>query len=139
MKTGRKRIISSAIFACIMISQNVSFATSQGVNEGGDDLKDSKPLTSGEVTTKDIEALPAPLSKPALGLQQYKTDGPARIRAFISYGLQNRFQVQGRKIREVIGQGFLYSINSDESGNHVFITPVAAKGEMIDLTFICDL
>jgi hypothetical protein len=76
--------------------------------------------------------------KPASRLQQYETDGPARIRAVVSYGLQNRFQVQGRKIREVIGQGFLYSINSDESGNHVFITPVAAKGEMIDLTFICD-
>lgn len=141
MKTGRKRIISSAIFACILISQNVAFANSQGAVENSspaNDLKDSKPLTSGDVTTKDIEALLAPLSKPASRLQQYETDGPARIRAVVSYGLQNRFQVQGRKIREVIGQGFLYSINSDESGNHVFITPVAAKGEMIDLTFICD-
>ena len=141
MKTGRKRIISSAIFACILISQNVAFATSQGAVENSspaNDLKDSKPLTSGDVTTKDVEALLTNLSKPALGLQQYETDGFKRIRAFISYGLQNRFQVQERKIREVIGQGFLYSINSDESGNHVFITPVAAKGEMIDLTFICD-
>lgn len=141
MKTGRKRIISSAIFACILISQNVAFATSQGGVENSspaNDLKDLKTLTSGDVTTKDIEALLAPLSKPASRLQQYETDGPARIRAVVSYGLQNRFQVQGRKIREVIGQGFLYSINSDESGNHVFITPVAAKGEMIDLTFICD-
>jgi hypothetical protein len=101
-------------------------------------LKDSKLLPSGDVTTKDVEALLAPLSKPASGLQQYETDGPARIRALVSYGLQNRFQVQGKKIREVIGQGFLYSINSDESGNHVFITPIAPKGEMIDLTFICD-
>lgn len=141
MKTGRKRIISSAIFACILISQNVAFATSQGGVENSspaNDLKDLKTLTSGDVTTKDIEALLAPLSKPASRLQQYETDGPARIRAVVSYGLQNRFQVQGRKIREVIGQGFLYSINSDESGNHVFITPVAAKGEMIDLTFIYD-
>ena len=141
MKTGRKRIISSAIFACILISQNVAFANSQGAVENSspaNDLKDSKPLTSGDVTTKDVEALLTNLSKPALGLQQYETDRSARIRAFISYGLQNRFQVQGRKIREVIGQGFLYSINSDESGNHVFITPVAAKEEMIDLTFICD-
>ena len=139
MKTGRKRIISSAIFVYILISQNVAFATSQGVvSSPANDLKDLKPLTSSDVTTKDIEALLAPLSKPASRLQQYETDGPARIRAVVSYGLQNRFQVQGRKIREVIGQGFLYSINSDESGNHVFITPVAAKGEMIDLTFICD-
>lgn len=139
MKTGRKRVISSAIFACIMISQNVAFATSQGaVSSPVNDFKDSKPLTSANVTTKDVKALLVPLSKPALGLQQYETDGPTRIRAVVSYGLQNRFQVQGRKIREVIGQGFLYSINSDESGNHVFITPVAAKGEMIDLTFICD-
>lgn len=141
MKTGRKRIISSAIFACILISQNVAFATSQGAVENSspaNDLKDSKPLTSSDVTTKDIEALLADQGTAALGLQQYETDGPARIRAVVSYGLQNRFQVQGRKIREVIGQGFLYSINSDESGNHVFITPIAAKGEMIDLTFICD-
>ena len=141
MKTGRKRIISSAIFACILISQNVAFANSQGAVENSspaNDLKDSKPLTSGDVTTKDIEALLADQGTAALGLQQYETDGPARIRAVVSYGLQNRFQVQGRKIREVIGQGFLYSINSDESGNHVFITPVATKGEMIDLTFICD-
>jgi hypothetical protein len=138
MKTYNKRIVSSAIFACILISQNVAFATSQGANGGGDDLNDSKPLTSGDVTTKDVEALLATPRKPALGLQQYKTDKPTRIRAVVSYGLQNRFQVQGRKIREVIGQGFLYSINSDESGNHVFITPVAALGEMIDLTFICD-
>lgn len=139
MKTGRKRIISSAIFVYILISQNVAFATSQGVvSSPANDLKDSKPLTSGDVTTKDIEALLADQGTAALGLQQYQTDGFKRIRAFISYGLQNRFQVQGRKIREVIGQGFLYSINSDESGNHVFITPVATKGEMIDLTFICD-
>ena len=141
MKTGRKRIISSAIFACILISQNVAFATSQGAVENSspaNDLKDSKSLPSGDVTTKGSEALLAPLSKPALGLQQYETDGPTRIRAVVSYGLQNRFQVRGRKIREVIGQGFLYSINSDESGNHVFITPVAALSEMIDLTFICD-
>ena len=141
MKMGRKRIISSAIFAYILISQNVAFATSQGAVENSspaNDLKDSKPLTSGDVTTKDIEALLAGQGTAALGLQQYETDGFKRIRAFISYGLQNRFQVQGRKIREVIGQGFLYSINSDESGNHVFIMPAAAKGEMIDLTFICD-
>lgn len=141
MKTGRKRIISSAIFACILISQNVAFATFQGAVENSspaNDLNDSKPLTSGDVTTKDIEALIAGQGTAALGLQQYETDRSARIRAVVSYGLQNRFQVQGRKIREVIGQGFLYSINSDESGNHVFITPVAAKGEMIDLTFICD-
>ena len=142
MKTGRKRIISSIIFSCLaVITQSTAFATSQGVVENSspaNGLKDSKLLPSGDVTTKDVEALPAPLSKPALGLQQYETDRSARIRAFISYGLQNRFQVQGRKIREVIGQGFLYSINSDESGNHVFITPVAAKGEIIDLTFICD-
>ena len=142
MKTYNKRIVSSIIFSCLaVITQSTAFATSQGVVENSspaNGLKDSKPLPSGDVTTKDIESLPAPLSKPASGLQQYETDGPARIRALVSYGLQNRFQVQGRKIREVIGQGFLYSINSDESGNHVFITPVAAKGEMIDLTFICD-
>lgn len=142
MKTYNKRIVSSIIFLCLaVITQSTAFATSQGAVENSspaNGLKDSKPLPSGDVTTKDIEALPAPLSKPASGLQQYETDGPARIRAVVSYGLQNRFQVQGRKIREVIGQGFLYSINSDESGNHVFITPVAAKGEMIDLTFICD-
>mgnify|MGYP003338057849 FL=1 len=142
MKTYNKRIVSSIIFSCLaVITQSTAFATSQGAVENSspaNDLKDSKPLISGDVTTKDVEALPAPLSKPASGLQQYETDGPARIRAVVSYGLQNRFQVQGRKIREVIGQGFLYSINSDESGNHVFITPVAAKGEMIDLTFICD-
>lgn len=139
MKTGRKRIISSAIFAYILISQNVAFATSQGaVSSPANDLKDSPAVLSGDVTTKDVEALLAGQGIAALGLQQYETDRSARIRAFISYGLQNRFQVQGRKIREVIGQGFLYSINSDESGNHVFITPVAAKGEMIDLTFICD-
>lgn len=139
MKTGRKRIISSAIFVYILISQNVAFATSQGVvSSPANDLKDSPAVLSVDVTTKDIEDLLETLSTAALGLQQYETDGFKRIRAFISYGLQNRFQVQGRKIREVIGQGFLYSINSDESGNHVFITPVAAKGEMIDLTFICD-
>ena len=139
MKTGRKRIISSAIFVYILISQNVAFATSQGVvSSPANDLKDSPAVLSGDVTTKDIEALLAGQGTAALGLQQYETDGFKRIRAFISYGLQNRFQVQERKIREVIGQGFLYSINSDESGNHVFITPVAAKGEMIDLTFICD-
>jgi len=139
MKTGRKRIISSAIFAYILISQNVAFATSQGaVSSPANDLKDSPAVLSGDVTTKDVEALLAGQGIAALGLQQYETDRSARIRAFISYGLQNRFQVRGRKIREVIGQGFLYSINSDESGNHVFITPVAAKGEMIDLTFICD-
>ena len=141
MKTGRKRIISSAIFVYILISQNVAFANSQGAVENSspaNDLKDSPAILSGDVTTKDIEALLAGQSTAALGLQQYETDGFKRIRAFISYGLQNRFQVQGRKIREVIGQGFLYSINSDESGNHVFITPVATKGEMIDLTFICD-
>ena len=140
MKTGKKRIISSIIFSCLaVITQNTAFATSQGaVSSPANDLKDCPAVLSGDVTTKDIEALPVPLSKPALGLQQYETDGSARIRAVVSYGLQNRFQVQGRKIREVIGQGFLYSINSDESGNHVFITPVAAKGEMIDLTFICD-
>jgi len=139
MKTGRKRIISSAIFVYILISQNVAFATSQGVvSSPANDLKDSPAVPSGDVTTKDVEALLTPLGTAALGLQQYETDGPARIRAVVSYGLQNRFQVQGRKIREVIGQGFLYSINSDESGNHVFITPVATKGEMIDLTFICD-
>ena len=142
MKTGRKRIVSSIIFSCLaVITQSTAFATSQGAVENSspaNDLKDSKPLTSGDVTTKDVEALLAGQGTAALGLQQYQTDGFKRIRAFISYGLQNRFQVQGRKIREVIGQGFLYSINSDESGNHVFITPVAAKGEMIDLTFICD-
>jgi len=140
MKTGKKRIISSIIFSCLaVITQSTAFATLQGaVSSPANGLRDSKLLPSGDVTAKDVEALPAPLSKPALGLQQYETDGPARIRAVVSYGLQNRFQVQGRKIREVIGQGFLYSINSDESGNHVFITPVAAKGEMIDLTFICD-
>lgn len=142
MKTYNKRIVSSIIFSCLaVITQSTAFATSQGAvenNSPANDLKDSKPLTSGDVTTKDVEALLTNLSKPALELQQYETDRSARIRAFISYGLQNRFQVQGRKIREVIGQGFLYSINSDESGNHVFITPVAAKGEMIDLTFICD-
>ena len=139
MKTGRKRIISSAIFVYILISQNVAFATSQGaVSSPANDLKDSPAVLSGDVTTKDIEALLAGQGTAALGLQQYETDGFKRIRAFISYGLQNRFQVRGRKIREVIGQGFLYSINSDESGNHVFITPVAKKGEMIDLTFICD-
>jgi len=139
MKTGRKRIISSAIFVYILISQNVAFATSQGVvSSPANDLKYSPAVLSGDVTTKDIEALLATMSTAALGLQQYETDGFKRIRAFISYGLQNRFQVRGRKIREVIGQGFLYSINSDESGNHVFITPVAKKGEMIDLTFICD-
>ena len=140
MKTGRKRIVSSIIFSCLaVITQSTAFATSQGAVENSNpanDLKDSKSLPSGDVTTKDVEALLAPLSKPALGLQQYETDGPTRIRAVVSYGLQNRFQVRGRKIREVIGQGFLYSINSDESGNHVFITPVAAKGEMIDLTFL---
>jgi len=139
MKTGRKRIISSAIFVYILISQNIAFATSQGVvSSPANDLKDSPAVLSGDVTTKDIEALLAGQGTATLGLQQYQTDGFKRIRAFISYGLQNRFQVQGRKIREVIGQGFLYSINSDESGNHVFITPVAKKGEMIDLTFICD-
>ena len=141
MKTGRKRIISSAIFVYILISQNVAFANSQGAVENSspaNDLKDSPAILSGDVTTKDIEALLAGQSTAALGLQQYETDGFKRIRAFISYGLQNRFQVRGRNIREVIGQGFLYSINSDESGNHVFITPVAKKGEMIDLTFICD-
>jgi len=139
MKTYNKRIVGSIIFSCLaVITQSTAFATSQGANEGGNDFKDSKPLTSGDVTTKDVEALLETLRKPALGLQQYETDKPTRIRAVVSYGLQNRFQVQGRKIREVIGQGFLYSINSDESGNHVFITPVAAKGEMIDLTFICD-
>ena len=142
MKTYNKRIVSSIIFSCLaVITQSTAFATSQGVvenNSPANDLKDSKPLTSGDVTTKDVEALLAGQGIAALGLQQYETDRSARIRAFISYGLQNRFQVQGRKIREVIGQGFLYSINSDESGNHVFITPVAALGEMIDLTFICD-
>jgi hypothetical protein len=142
MKTYNKRIVSSIIFSCLaVITQSTAFATSQGAVENSspaNDLKDSKPLISGDVTTKDVEALLAGQGTAALGLQQYETDGPARIRALVSYGLQNRFQVQGRKIREVIGQGFLYSINSDESGNHVFITPVAAKGEMIDLTFICD-
>lgn len=140
MKTYNKRIVSSIIFSCLaVITQSTAFATSQGaVSSPANDLKDSKPLTSGDVTTKDVEALLTNLSTAALGLQQYETDGFKRIRAFISYGLQNRFQVRGRKIREVIGQGFLYSINSDESGNHVFITPVATKGEMIDLTFICD-
>jgi len=141
MKTGRKRIISSAIFACIAIIQEAAFATSQDVsvvNNRAHALKDSSSLPSADVTTKGSEALLAPLSKPNLRLQKYETDGSAKIRAVVSYGLQNRFQVQGRKIREVIGQGFLYSINSDESGNHVFITPVAAKGEIIDLTFICD-
>ena len=100
MKTGRKRIISSAIFACILISQNVAFATSQGGVENSspaNDLKDSKSLPSGDVTTKDVEALLAGQGTAALGLQQYETDGFKRIRAFISYGLQNRFQVQGRK------------------------------------------
>jgi len=120
MKTGRKRIISSIIFSCLaVITQSTAFATSQGL------VGNSNPAIADP-------------GKSVLGLQQYETDGPTRIRAVVSYGLQNRFQVQGRKIREVIGQGFLYSINSDESGNHVFITPVAALGEMIDLTFICD-
>ena len=140
MKTYNRRIVGSIIFLCLaVITQSTAFATSQGaVSSPANDLKDSKPLTSGDVTTKDVEALLAGQGIAALGLQQYETDRSARIRAFISYGLQNRFQVRGKKIREVIGQGFLYSINSDESGNHVFITPVAAKGEMIDLTFICD-
>lgn len=140
MKTYNKRIVSSIIFSCLaVITQSTAFATSQGaVSSPVNGLRDSKLLPSGDVTTKDVEALLETLRKPALGLQQYETDKPTRIRAVVSYGLQNRFQVQGRKIREVIGQGFLYSINSDESGNHVFITPVAAKGEMIDLTFICD-
>jgi len=140
MKTYNKRIVSSIIFSCLaVITQSTAFATSQGaVSSSVNNLKASPAVLSADVTTKGSEALLAPLSKPALGLQQYETDGFKRIRAFISYGLQNRFQVRGRKIREVIGQGFLYSINSDESGNHVFITPVATKGEMIDLTFICD-
>lgn len=140
MKTYNKRIVSSIIFSCLaVITQSTAFATSQGaVSSPANDLKDSPAVLSGDVTTKDIEALLAGQGTAALGLQQYQTDGFKRIRALVSYGLQNRFQVQGRKIREVIGQGFLYSINSDESGNHVFITPVAALSEMIDLTFICD-
>ena len=107
MQTYNKRIVSSIIFSCLaVITQSTAFATSQGLVENSspaNGLKSSKPLPSGDVTTKDIEALPAPLNKPASGLQQYETDGPTRIRAFVSYGLQNRFQVQGRKIREVIG------------------------------------
>jgi hypothetical protein len=130
MKTGRKRIISSIIFSCLaVITQSTAFATLQdAVGSSVNDLKDSNPLPSADVITKGSEALLATMSKAALGLQQYETDGPTRIRAVVSYGLQNRFQVRRRKIREVIGQRFLYSINSDESGNHVFITPVTAKG-----------
>ncbi|NDA91615.1 MAG: hypothetical protein EBY20_12120, partial [Alphaproteobacteria bacterium] len=83
MKTGRKRIISSIIFSCLaVITQSTAFATSQGL------VGNSNPAIADP-------------GKSVLGLQQYETDGPTRIRAVVSYGLQNRFQVQGRKIREV--------------------------------------
>jgi hypothetical protein len=60
MKTGRKRIISSTIFACIAIIQEAAFATSQDVsvvNNRAHALKDSSSLPSADVTTKGSEAL----------------------------------------------------------------------------------
>ena len=61
MKTGKKRIISSIIFSCLaVITQTTAFATLQGaVSSPANGLRDSKLLPSGDVTAKDVEALPA--------------------------------------------------------------------------------
>ena len=141
MKQGKKRLISGVIFSCLAISQNTSFANVQKLEETNnysDVLKDTNQLADIKAIAKDLETPFKQQDMLMSQLQKYKIDESQRIRATISHGQQNRFQIKGKKIKEVIGQGFLYKINSDESGNHVFITPLAAQGERIDLTFIYD-
>lgn len=71
-------------------------------------------------------------------LQRYVFKDETRVKALVGLGVQNRFQIKGSKIHELIGQGFLYKIVSDESGTHVFVTPSGADKERIDLTLIYD-
>jgi hypothetical protein len=141
MKKGQKKLISGVIFSCLAISQNASFASAgeaTRTNNYSDVLEDSKQLADIDAIASGLEIPFKQQDKLGPQLQKYKIDESERIRAVISHGQQNRFQIKGKKIKEVIGQGFLYKINSDESGNHVFVTPLAAAGERIDLTFIYD-
>jgi TraK protein len=141
MKPGKKRLISGVIFSCLAMPQNTAFAALQEMvetNNYSDVLEDLRQPANIEAIARDLEDPFKQQGKLMSQLQKYETNEFERIRAVISHGVQNRFQIKGKKIREVIGQGFLYKINSDESGNHVFITPLAVKGERIDLTFVYD-
>lgn len=117
-RAGALKIISASILALLLV-----------VEARADNLESASflPITSIEA---DVIA--------AADMQQYKKIDQERIVATIGSGIQNRVQIIGHQINEVIGQGFQYKIHSDLSGNHVFITPTDLETKKIEVTIIYD-
>ena len=72
----------------------------------------------------------------ALAQQTYCYKQGSRIKAVISKDHLNRIWFSGKHIIEVIGDGTKYKIIQDAVGKNLFITPLAAIGEDIEMSII---
>ena len=72
----------------------------------------------------------------ALADQTYCYKQGSRIKAVISKDHLNRIWFSGKSIIEVIGDSTKYKILQDAVGKNLFITPLAAIGEDIEMSVI---
>lgn len=75
-------------------------------------------------------------SQAALAQQTYCYKQGSRIKAVISKDHLNRIWFSGKSIIEVIGDNTKYKILQDTVGKNLFITPLAAIGEDIEMAII---